>query len=389
MRTTTNMLIATLAISDLVTTVFNIPFNVARLLLLNWPFGSILCFLLPLIQCACVYVSTFTMAVIAVHRWHTVRKAHRPLATPQRRFSCLRLSAVVAVIGLLALGLSLPNAIFNETKQAVIYGTVVVRCRVTYPPDIGFNIRRFLTVEVFITQYLTPLFVTLVVYIEIGIFVWRQGRVLAISNDDRRRQQSEAKRRRILMLALVVIVFAVCWLPINVYHLLVDFKLIKHNFTVFLVVHWFAMSSVCYNPFIYCWLNESFRKGSKKFLKSLVRCRTQAPGGKPYITTTTTTIMTTKANAIANNINNTNARALVGLPTSAGAATAADSLLVSNCLGGAAAAAATLDDIGGNDGQQHRRNRQHIDTTTTTTTTTATITTTLGSPTTHCTISSV
>jgi hypothetical protein len=32
------------------------------------------------------------------------------------------------------------------------------------------------------------------------------------------------------------------------------------------------MSSVCYNPFIYCWLNESFRKGAQKLFTILCWC---------------------------------------------------------------------------------------------------------------------
>lgn len=50
-----------------------------------------------------------------------------------------------------------------------------------------------------------------------------------------------------MQLALVVVVFALCWCPLNLYHLLVDFGLAKANFNVFLVCHWIAMSSVCYN----------------------------------------------------------------------------------------------------------------------------------------------
>lgn len=79
-------------------------------------------------------------------------------------------------------------------------------------------------------------------------------------------------RRRIIMLVLVVVAFTVCWFPLNLYHILVDFKLVKSNFNVFLVCHWIAMSSVCYNPFIYCWLNESFRKGASKLFHIICWC---------------------------------------------------------------------------------------------------------------------
>ena len=87
------------------------------------------------------------------------------------------------------------------------------------------------------------------------------------------RNRTEQKRRRILMLFLVVAVFAICWFPINIYHLLADFQLINHNYKIFLVCHWFAMSSVCYNPFIYCWLNSTFRSGAKSLITLIIKCK--------------------------------------------------------------------------------------------------------------------
>lgn len=36
---------------------------------------------------------------------------------------------------------------------------------------------------------------------------------------------------------------------------------------IFFVVHWIAMSSVCYNPFIYCWHSEAFRHKTNTLLK--------------------------------------------------------------------------------------------------------------------------
>ena len=50
MLTTTNILIASLAVSDIVMTTFNIPFNVARLLMDHWPFGAFMCVAVPFVQ---------------------------------------------------------------------------------------------------------------------------------------------------------------------------------------------------------------------------------------------------------------------------------------------------------------------------------------------------
>lgn len=56
MRTSTNLLMANLAVSDLLMTVINIPFNLVRILLNEWPFGSFLCITVPLVQVTSVYV---------------------------------------------------------------------------------------------------------------------------------------------------------------------------------------------------------------------------------------------------------------------------------------------------------------------------------------------
>ena len=71
----------------------------------------------------------------------------------------------------------------------------------------------------------------------------------------------------IVQLLVVISLFALCWLPLNVYHLVSDVgaseSATRHNSTAFLVCHWLAMSSVCYNPFVYCWLNANFRDAVK------------------------------------------------------------------------------------------------------------------------------
>jgi hypothetical protein len=65
------------------------------------------------------------------------------------------------------------------------------------------------------------------------------------------------------MLIVVCVVFALCWLPLNIYHIRADFGLGNYSSTTFLISHWFAMSSVCYNPFIYFWLNKHYNERAR------------------------------------------------------------------------------------------------------------------------------
>lgn len=71
------------------------------------------------------------------------------------------------------------------------------------------------------------------------------------------------------MLVIVVAVFGVCWLPLHVFAMLVDFYEGFLQFEneqehlrvliMFLCVHWLAMSNSFANPIIYGFTNENFR----------------------------------------------------------------------------------------------------------------------------------
>ena len=259
MRTTTNLLIVSLTVSDLLTTLLNIPFNCARILLQDWPFSASLCLLFPMIQVTCVYVSTLTMAVIGVHRYYSVIR--RGANDSTRYLSSCKLVSIIVLTWVASVILSLPHSIFNRVVNKYYRNVYSVRCIAEYP-DIGINFPLWLSVEVILTQYLIPLSITCCLYVKIAVIISKQGKLATHTSDQNHRRYCDAKRKRILMLILVCATFAICWLPLNCYHLLIDLHLVPHNYTVFLIVHCFAMSSVCYNPIIYCWMNESFRRGA-------------------------------------------------------------------------------------------------------------------------------
>lgn len=80
----------------------------------------------------------------------------------------------------------------------------------------------------------------------------------------------------IKMLVVVVLLFGICWLPLHVFILVLDFNphLLDYQtakqeqfFTaLYYTVHWLAMSNSCVNPIVYGFLNDSFRVCFKDFI---------------------------------------------------------------------------------------------------------------------------
>ncbi|XP_077521931.1 G-protein coupled receptor 83-like [Amblyomma americanum] len=271
MRTKTNVLIANLAVSDLLMTTLSIPLSASRFLLDNWPFGEALCYLAPFLQVTFVYVSTLTMAWIACDRYGVI-------VHPLRLRRLCPAHGAIACIWTLAGALSLPHAVFNRVVSLFTYRTLV-RSQVQYPaPSVTF--RQWLTLATFLTQYALPLALTAFMCYRVSRALWAHKALGALT----RKQQAlhtRSKRKSLKMLVLVVACFAVCWLPLNVYHLVAHFRADdgpdRHNSNLFISFHWLAMSSVCYNPFIYCWLNNKFRQGALACLGFLPRCPQRKP----------------------------------------------------------------------------------------------------------------
>ena len=71
------------------------------------------------------------------------------------------------------------------------------------------------------------------------------------------------------MLVIVVVLFGICWLPLHVFILTLDFnpQLVEYKsaaqekffIAVYYSVHWLAMSNSFVNPIIYGFLKDSFR----------------------------------------------------------------------------------------------------------------------------------
>ncbi|XP_054157274.1 G-protein coupled receptor 83-like [Oppia nitens] len=275
MRTVTYWYIVNLTVADLLITMINLPFNTARIILENWPFGQFMCQFVPFIQVCSVYASTLTMCIIALDR-------HQAILYPfgKRLSHVLPPKISLPLIWTASGVLSLPHALFN---QVVVYREIsLIRCRLVLSDKYHSReeqYRQWLTLLTFVSQYVIPLSIAAFCYCKIAFHIHRRG-IVGHSTPQQVANNLRFNRKTIKMLVLVLFVFAFCWLPLNVYHIVADFvtdNRLTHNFSLLIAVHWLAMSSVCYNPFIYSARNSYFREGFRSLVKMMC-CRFNREG---------------------------------------------------------------------------------------------------------------
>ncbi|XP_029463155.1 probable G-protein coupled receptor 83 [Rhinatrema bivittatum] len=258
MHSATSLFIVNLAVADIMITLLNTPFTLVRFVSSTWVFGKLMCHVSRFVQYCSVHVSVLTLTAIALDRHQVIMHPLKPRMSTFRGIIC------IGIIWVLASCFSLPHAIYQKLGEFYIGNTVRMVCLVSFPhpPDLFW---KYLDLATFVLLYVLPLFVISITYTTVAKKLWMRNAI-----GDVTMEQYYAHRRKkkmtLKMLMLVVVVFAVCWFPLNCYVVLMSSRAIGINNALYFAFHWFAMSSTCYNPFIYCWLNESFRSELKALL---------------------------------------------------------------------------------------------------------------------------
>ncbi|XP_043913128.1 probable G-protein coupled receptor 83 [Protopterus annectens] len=267
MHSATSLFIVNLAVADIMITLLNTPFTLVRFVSSTWIFGELMCHLSRFVQYCSVHVSVLTLTAIALDRHQVIMHPLKP------RMSTVKGVVCIAVIWVMASCFSLPHAIYYKL-QKFEYGNKTVRmiCLPSFPkpPHLYW---KDLDLATFVLLYVLPLLVISVTYAVVAKKLWMRNAIGDITVEQYYAHRRK-KKMTLKMLMLVVVVFAVCWFPLNCYIILISSKVINNNNAIYFAFHWFAMSSTCYNPFIYCWLNENFRSELKSLLCACRRQRT-------------------------------------------------------------------------------------------------------------------
>lgn len=138
--------------------------------------------------------------------------------------------------------------------------------------------KRAYSVAQMVVQYVLPFFILSVAHLRICNklryrMVTQNGPNAAPTSFQRKKNERRSRRKRKtnMLLAGIALVFALSWLPLNVFNLLIDFKgeyfIVRMDIKlVYAISHMLVLCSGCFNPVLYGWLNDNFRTEFVKIL---------------------------------------------------------------------------------------------------------------------------
>lgn len=313
MQTVTNIFITNLALSDILLCVLAVPFTPLYTFMGRWAFGRTLCHLVSFAQGCSIYISTLTLTSIAIDRYFVIIYPFHPR---MKMSTCIAIVISIWVISLLA---TLPYGMYvkvvndysnmteditNGTSPATQFNFTTT-LNASYAPQRNYDAymqivsststiseaelpatnsityceenwpteryRKVFGSVTTILQFVLPFVIISICYIWISLKLNARAKAKPGSKSSRKEEADrDRKKRTNRMLIAMVAVFGLSWLPLNVVNIFDDFyeKSNEWRFYTlfFFVAHSIAMSSTCYNPFLYAWLNENFRKEFKHVL---------------------------------------------------------------------------------------------------------------------------
>ncbi|KAJ8318579.1 hypothetical protein KUTeg_003670 [Tegillarca granosa] len=212
-RTELRPFLINLALADLIMAVFCMPFTFAHTIYPMWLFSVPMCPIVLFMQLLSVVSSVFINVAIGVDRFLVVIY---PLKSKSLQQKSKYVLIAIWIISIAISSVEIPIARTSPGK-----GSSIV-CGEKWPEP-SLKSKRDFTLVLFIVTYAIPLLILVVAYTVVGYILWK--RTTPGNRDELRDiQQLRSKVKVVKMLILVVTMFGICWLPLHVFNLVVDFN---------------------------------------------------------------------------------------------------------------------------------------------------------------------
>uniref|UniRef100_A0A673B8F6 Growth hormone secretagogue receptor type 1 n=1 Tax=Sphaeramia orbicularis TaxID=375764 RepID=A0A673B8F6_9TELE len=210
MRTTTNLYLCSMAVSDLLIFVC-MPLDLYRMWRYRpWRFGDALCKLFQFVSESCTYSTILSITALSVERYLAICFPLRAKALVTKR----RVRALILLLWTVSLLSAGPVFVMVgvERDNTGFYLEDTRECKMThYAVESGLMGAMVWLSSVF---FFMPVFCLTVLYSLIGRRLWQRHRETNMSSRVAHRDKSN--RQTIKMLVVVVLAFVLCWLPFHV-----------------------------------------------------------------------------------------------------------------------------------------------------------------------------
>ncbi|XP_072706106.1 endothelin receptor type B [Ciconia boyciana] len=214
MRNGPNILIASLALGDLLHIIIDIPINVYKLLAEDWPFGVEMCKLVPFIQKASVGITVLSLCALSIDRYRAVASWSRIKGIGVPKWTAVE----IVLIWVISVILAVPEAIAFDMITMEYRGKDLRICLLHPTQKTSFMMfyKQAKDWWLFSFYFCLPLAITAFFYTLMTCEMLRKKSGMQIALNDHLKQRREVAKT----VFCLVLVFALCWLPLHLSRIL-------------------------------------------------------------------------------------------------------------------------------------------------------------------------
>ena len=243
-RRPSNYYIISLALTDISLALSTMPWSVILLATGKWPFGTFLTYFATISKLSLTNISAWTMLLMALNRFYKIVKPTKYQSVFTKKFIVSSALAVWATFIVISLLFIVTSRFSNHVCPAFALPLTTYEMPISLPTLI------------FITFLPYPLFI---------FWYWKVYRAVKMHNANISWQNANVEDVRVAKILFITVVgFVSLWLPAQIIYLVSYHRRLPRQLTFLATL--FIFSSSFINPFIYGFMNRSFRNEFKKCL---------------------------------------------------------------------------------------------------------------------------
>ncbi|XP_031570957.1 melatonin receptor type 1C-like [Actinia tenebrosa] len=261
LRTTTNLYVIALAISDMLAASITMPLTFGALLKGRWIFGTVACNIQGFFVHFLIYASMHTMALTAVNRYFRIVKSHQY----KKIFGGNRAAVFLVLVWMLVAIIVISPPLFGWARFEFHPGLSLYMCILYFQTKTG-ELSFLLTILVL---YVTlSLIIMAISYVKVSRTIRNHNLQLAGTLRLNRRLSGVSVEEIHITKSLYTIVstFAIGWIPVYAFISIIRTGLRKLSGEGSVIASFMIFLSSAVNPFIYAFRNKAFRKEFKNIL---------------------------------------------------------------------------------------------------------------------------